>query len=279
MPVMETDMEDPEYIGKQWKSAVASIIAAIDNSSSYSAPAKSNIESRPSVNYTVPSPSVYNISSALTPGDVAAVNTLADLGHHHSNSDMRTPSSEGHEASGSKAALPSGVPPAPPLVVSHAPSPSVTVIPVLFPYLVPGRASDTVAAPSSGSSLVGPTAASNHTEGIPVGRNTTHVVSLSPSFGHPPVNLSQPSLSPVNITHYNLSNGVSWSPPSPDASAVVGWAVLAVVGLLVGLAALALLTSHRLRVWLRHRVRGSRYFCKFSYSLQLWSSYILFFLV
>jgi len=31
MPVMETDMEDPEYVAKKWESAVAKIIATIDN--------------------------------------------------------------------------------------------------------------------------------------------------------------------------------------------------------------------------------------------------------
>jgi len=70
-------------------------------------------------------------------------------------------------------------------------------------------------------------------------------------------------LPPVPITsvggNFSFTNHTADGPSSgPDVGAAVGWSILSLLVLVLGLAAFALLTSKRLRVWLLFRIRQSR---------------------
>jgi len=154
---METDREDPQYLPNHWESAVSKIIADLDNttgSPSWTAAndtiiaAIRNSTTSPSwttSNYTIkvaPVPAkvpdhlnlnqpAVNITAPRTTADhswgAPAVNFTAEAGHHRRTGvpAANITAEVGHH---SFIINPTVVPPASP--------PSVTVIPVLFPYVV-----------------------------------------------------------------------------------------------------------------------------------------------
>jgi len=134
MPVMETDRDDPQYLPKHWESAVAKIIADLENST-VSPSWNSTIKVAPApvkvpdhLNLSQPA---VNISALRTAADyilgAPAVNITAEAGHQRRSgkSAANITADVGHS---SIIINPAVVPPASP--------PSVTVIPVLFPYMV-----------------------------------------------------------------------------------------------------------------------------------------------
>jgi len=142
-------------------------------------------------------------------------------------------------------------------VVPPASPPSVTVIPVLFPYMV--EHSSTGGAPSSSTT--------NKSVCFIMLVFTCLYLFVSLScilfiLQEPNSTASVPVLPPISISignhslHLNRTDGGTSS--SPDVGVIVGWCFLSLLLLLTGLVLFALLTSMKLRVWVRHRLTRNR---------------------
>jgi len=137
MPVMETDLEDPDYLPSHWHSAVADIINKIENSTGANhvvgevvAGSPAVVVSAPNSTTTVPVPSSGG-SKIITPSGHHGTG-ISDTAHSAGDVSLGM-SAGGRAADGTR-------PPAEPLPKS-SPSPSSTiVVPVIVPYLVPGSA-------------------------------------------------------------------------------------------------------------------------------------------
>jgi len=250
MPIMETDRDDPQYLPKHWESAVAKIIADLENSTvspSWTSTIGSNSKVTPApikvpIHLNSSQPAV-NISALRTAADhilgVPAVNITAGAGHqrHSGKSAVNITADIGHSA-----------------VVPPASPPSVTVIPVLFPYMVEH--------PSGGA----PSSATNKSVRIIMLVFTCVYLAVSPLcmyfLQEPNSTASVPVLPPISISIGNhslhLNRTDSGTSSGPDVGAVVGWCFLSLLLLVAGLVLFSLLASMKLRVWVRHRLTRNR---------------------
>jgi len=242
---METDVEESDYLGKRWESAVEAIISAINDTTAVPVPKRPD--------HTTVQPVAPASSAISNSGDSIPAASDQHLGKPPAVS-VPKPSGAVSRMSGSAPVAPTIQPP------------GVTVIPVLFPYAV-----------------AGPPVVPHHSDVVdtiisqsPGHHNISHPLEHHNSTGQPPErhsSTSQPPplqhLHPVvmggsDVQNYSYINhttvGVFPPPSGPDAAGVVGWALLVLVAVVAGLAALVLSTSKRLRVWLRHRIDGTRCF-------------------
>jgi len=217
MPVMETDLEDPEYLGKRWESAVTAIISSINDTSTV---VNNNSTRRPFVNSTLPAtsggdnhPTIHAVPATNITGTTPSTGVISAV---PDNRPLPLPPSSRSQ-------------PAAPMA---PPAPSVTVIPVLFPYVVPAGPSTSTTPPPAKLLEINAT-------GTPP--------PLPPVFANP----IGGNFSHVNHTGEGSSSGL-------DAVTAVGWSLFSLILLLVGLLAFALVSSRRLRVWIYHRVYGTR---------------------
>jgi len=217
MPVMETDLEDPEYLGKQWESAVTAIISSINDTSTV---VSNNSTGRPFAKPSLP------VSSG---GD-----------NHHNLHVVPATNIAGTTPKTGVSSVVSDNRPSPPPPSSRSqpavpvapPAPSVTVIPVLFPYVVP-------------------TGPSTSTSSPPAKLPETNATGTPPPL--PPVFAN---FTGGTFSHHNYTG--EGSAPGLDAAAAVGWSLFSLILLVMVLLAVALASSRRLRVWVYHRVYGTR---------------------
>jgi len=154
---METDLEYPQYLERKWESAVATIIATIDNSTSadVAAPDSSTADETATAATAARSPAAVPVSKSV------AGNSPIIPGHHIADAvggvaSPAGPVKGGGQPSAPKIPLPAG-PSHQPIPASSPTAPSITVVPVVpvvVPYLlpagvIPGPASSSPLHPSS----------------------------------------------------------------------------------------------------------------------------------
>jgi len=214
---METDLEDPEYLGKQWESAVTAIISSINDTSTV---VNNNSTRRPFVKPTLPvssggdnHPTIHVVPATNIAGTTPRTGVSSVV---PDNRPLPLPPSSRSQ----------------PAVPVAPPAPSVTVIPVLFPYVVPAGPSTSTTPPPAK---------------LPGTNATGTPPPLPPVFANP---------TGGNFSHLNHTG--EGSAPGLDAAVAVGWSLFSLILLLVVLLAFALASSRRLRVWVYHRVYGTR---------------------
>jgi len=248
MPVMETDIEDPEYLPRKWESAVAAIIAAVDNTT-LSALDVTNITAAGEATLSA---TVVRAAAAVPVSKAVAPNSTFHPGYHVADAVVAAKPTRSSVAAGgdtSAVAHPAPFSPepadrysAPPL-----PSPSTIVVPILVPYLVPGPG---VQSDKASSPPALPPPISNSTNSSKPDHNATVFPPKLPFF--------HPDSVGSNFT-FNQTVGGSPTPPPFDAAAAVGWSFLSLILILVCVALFALGTSKRLRAWCRLHMHWSRY--------------------
>jgi len=237
-------MEDPDYLPSHWHSAVSEIIARVQNSTAADTAVGKTNPGFVGSNVKMPGQAVAGTGAA---GDAAAGHTVKSVATNTATSAHHL---EGMAGGGGIVVAPVGPSPA------QSPAPSTIVVPILVPYPV-----EPVVPSTFGVGAVGATAlagSTGHSSTASHQPPVTSHVGHNYSSGTPLLPLPPPTIFSGNISFTNQTAGGTFTSSSPDVPAAVGWSFLALFILLAGLAAFALSTSKKLRVWLRSRLSGAR---------------------